>query len=59
MNAYSNSKPTSFDQLCKNHLVASLDILNFIKSSNKPLPPHPIAKKLPPALKPTLIFDLD
>ena len=59
INAYSNPKPTSFDQLCKNHLVASLDILHFIKNSNKPLPNHPIAKKLPPTHKPTLIFDLD
>lgn len=59
INAYANPKPTSFDQLCRNHLVASLDILHFIKNSNKPLPPIPLPKKLPPTQKPTLIFDLD
>jgi hypothetical protein len=58
-NAYSNPKPTSFDQLCRNHLVASLDILHFIKNNNKPHPPQPVPRKLPLAHKPTLIFDLD
>ena len=57
--AFSNSKPTSFDQLCKNHLVTSLDILNYIKGSGKPLPPCPVPRKLPPTSKPTIIFDLD
>lgn len=57
--AYANPKPTSFDQLCRNHLVASLDILHYIKNTNKPLPPMPNPKKLPPSSKPTLVFDLD
>ena len=58
-NAYSSPKPTSFDQLCKTHLTASMEILQFIKNANKPLPPVPIRKVLPPTTKLTLIFDLD
>jgi hypothetical protein len=57
--AHSTPKPTSFDQLCRNHLVASLDILHFIKNANRPLPPHPTPRSLPPSPKPTIIFDLD
>lgn len=59
MNAFSSSKPSSFDQLCKNHLIASIDILHFIKNANRPMPPAPQKKRLPLATKPTLIFDLD
>lgn len=59
INSFSTNKPTSFDQLCKNHLIASIDILQFIKNSNKMMPQAPNAKPLPPAKKPTLIFDLD
>lgn len=59
INAFSVGKPTSFDQLCKTHLIASLDILHFIKNANRPMPPTPIAKSLPLINKPTLIFDLD
>ncbi len=58
-NAYSSPKPTSFDQLCKNHLTASMEILHFIKNANKPLPPVPMKKALPQTQKLTLIFDLD
>ena len=59
LNAYSAPKLTSFNQLCKNHLTASIEILNFIKNANKPLPPLPVKRSLPPTQKLTLIFDLD
>ena len=59
INAFSTENPTSFDQLCKNHLNASLDILQYIKSVNKPLPSTGNLRHLPPPKKPTLIFDLD
>lgn len=59
LSAYSSPKPSSFDQLCKNHLTASMEILHFIKNANKPLPPMPVRKLLPPTQKLTLIFDLD
>jgi len=58
-NAFSATKPTSFEQLCKSHLNSSVEILNFIKNANKPLPPMPIKKILPQTQKMTLIFDLD
>ena len=59
LNAYSTSNPTCFDQLCKTHLTASIDILQYIKTMNKPLPPLGNLRHLPPTSKPTLIFDLD
>lgn len=59
INSFCTSKPTSFDQLSKNHLITSMDILQFIKNSNKPMPQAPNARSLPTAKKPTLIFDLD
>ena len=59
LNAITTSNPTSFDQLCKNHLSTSIDILHFIKNANKSLPQLTNIKPLPPTRKPTLIFDLD
>jgi CTD small phosphatase-like protein 2 len=59
INAFSASEPTSFDQLCKTHLNASIDILQYIKSGNKPMPSMGNLRHLPPTKKPTLIFDLD
>lgn len=59
INAFSNPKPTSFDQLCKNHLTTSIDILAYIKSNIKRLPSNAASKPLPPTHKSTIIFDLD
>lgn len=60
INAYSTTNPTSFDQLCKTHMTTSIDILQYIKNSNKKPPSVVNAKPLPAASKkPTLIFDLD
>ncbi|MFM7856285.1 MAG: NIF family HAD-type phosphatase, partial [Flammeovirgaceae bacterium] len=59
ISAFSNPKPSSFDQLCKNHLITSIDILHFIKNNQKPMPPAPQKRRLPLPTKPSLIFDLD
>jgi len=59
INAYSNNNPTSFDQICRNHLTTSIDILQYIKNSKKQPPSVVNAKPLPATRKPTLIFDLD
>ena len=59
INAHSTSNPTTFDQLCRTHLTASVDILTYIKNANKPMPSLGNLRHLPPTKKPTLIFDLD
>jgi hypothetical protein len=59
LNAFSNQKPTSFDNLCKNHLTTSIDILQYIKNSNKQPPVSVQRKPLPKTHKQTIIFDLD
>ena len=59
VNAFSTTNPTSFEQICKTHLTASIDILQYIKGANKPMPKNVAPKPLPSTKKPTLIFDLD
>ena len=59
INAFSTDNPTSFDQLCKTHMNTSIDILQYIRNANKPMPPIPTPRRLASTKKPTLIFDLD
>ena len=59
--AHETNKPSSFDNLCRNHMTTSLEILTYIKTVKKQ-PPTKVNTKPLPAIKNhknTIIFDLD
>ena len=60
INAFFNSsKPSSFQQICKNHLLTSIDFLSYIKKNKKIIPTRVKSLSLPSPTKPTIVFDLD
>lgn len=61
INAFESKNLTSFENLARNHLSTSLDILTYIKNSKKQLPINYNCKSLPSLKdnKHTIIFDLD
>ena len=56
---FNNSKTSTFQQLCKNHLLTSIDFLSYAKKNKKIVPNKFKQLTLPPTTKPTLVFDLD
>lgn len=60
INAFFNSsKPSSFQQICKNHLLTSIDFLVYIKKNKKIIPNKVKSLNLSFPTKPTIVFDLD
>ena len=54
------TKPSTFDQLCASHLMASYEFLCYVKNAGIQKPAKPVIKTLPPPTKKhTIIFDLD
>jgi CTD small phosphatase-like protein 2 len=58
ISAFCDKIKTSFTQLCKTHLITSLQLFNTLKNAQKPNKLLP-EKKLSPTNKKTIIFDLD
>lgn len=60
ISAFKAAYPSSFQQMCRDHLTASLDLLAFLHKMNKKAEAYvPIPQQLPPPTRQTLIFDLD
>lgn len=60
ISAFKAACPSAFEQMCRDHLTASLDVLAFIhKMGKKEQACVPIPQKLPAPTRQTLIFDLD
>jgi hypothetical protein len=58
--AFETPKPTSFDELCANHIITSYEFLCFVDSLNvEKSVSHQIITLPPPTKKNTIIFDLD
>lgn len=58
VSAFCDKIKTTFTQLCKTHLVNSLQLLSTLKKAER-IPNLGIEKKLPPTNRKTIIFDLD
>lgn len=61
LSAFESKNLTSFDNLCRNHLSTSLDILTYVKNAKKEAPAQFRCKPLPPVKnnRQTIVFDLD
>lgn len=56
--AFNSRANTTFMQICKTHLVTSLQLLKLLKNSEKPTDLKPV-RQLKPTTKNTIVFDLD
>lgn len=61
--AMNNKRPSSFDQICSQHLHASYEFLSYAKREKLLIPSKPIKSiqlsKNSPLKRHTIIFDLD
>lgn len=58
-NAFHSSKTTSFHQICKNHLITSIQFLTYVKKNRHIIPSTIQRASLPHSNRKTIIFDLD
>ena len=58
VSAFCDKVKTSFTNLCRTHLMNSLQLLNSLKSVEKPEKVKPLFQ-LPPTNRKTIVFDLD